>query len=250
LESYLSTVLLYSRVAVLFASMVTELRLALLFVLVFAGIMLAGPRAPEYAGPSNVREVGLEFFRKHIDTKGNVPASASAAAASASLAAAMGSSGDAAKNQAMNYIVEFYSASSESCRNFASEYARASLHYGYGGSNVTFVRISLDAFPQLAAQFQIAGGFAQPSSSGGAPGGRFAPHSFADNELPTLMMFQGSKVLARLPETGKKTMMNELNMIRAFDLEARALVSAATLAQLSKKEGAASAASKKDKKNA
>jgi len=212
METYVGTLLRYSKLAVLGAAFVTDMRLLVLFFAVFTLQLLVGPKEPQYSGPTNVKDVGLTFFQSAVDTK----------------AAPIGGSVDSSRQ--MNYIVMLYSAANETCKWFQSEFARTSLHYGYPGSNVTFLRLSVDAFPTLLEQFQITA----PQQN------RF------EHELPTLLMFQGGSVLARLPELGKRIMMNETNMIKAFDLEQRALVAPEVIAELSK--SSSKAASKDDKK--
>lgn len=124
------------------------------------------------------------------------------------------------------------------CQWFQSEFARASLHYGYDRSSVLFCCLSVDAFPKLVDQYQLI----TPAQN------RFS------HELPTVMMFAGGKLCARLPEAGRKTMMDEVNLVRAMDMEKRARLEPSVLKQLEAKVKGTPAPKteanlKKDKKN-
>jgi hypothetical protein len=209
MEAYFSTVLNFSKLAVLFAALVTNTQHFAAFLLLYAIALLAGPSEPHYSGPSNVRDIGLEFFQKCVDAKRPDEAPG------------------ASKENFPTYLMQFYSRNEEKCLHTESEYARTSLHYGYPGSTVLFLRISVDAFPSLVDQFQIT----TPTQS------RF------DHELPTILMFQAGNVLARLPEVGlvgargSKPLLNESNMVRAFDLEHRARVPPEALEETTKVGG-------------
>jgi len=193
-EAYVVNSLRFAQLAVVFAAFVVDVRLCAAFALLYATLLLVNPRPPHYAGPSHVHDVSMDFFQQAVDQKTQQQST----------------SGEPDAN-APNYIVQLYSSAVESCRFVESEFARASCHYGYPGSRVRFLRLSVDRFPSLLQQFQVV----SPKEN------RFA------HELPTLLMFQGGKLLARLPQVGNtKVLINEANMVRAFDLESRARVPA------------------------
>lgn len=195
LDSFAAMTLRYSKLCVLFASLVVDYRLLTWFACIYGGVTLAGPSAPGYSGPTLVREVSAPWFLTNVD--------------------------NAEADPDISFVVELYSADAEECKWMESELARVSLHYGYGGSSVQFIRLSLDSFPALVDRFQIL----TPAQN------RLA------HELPTLLMFQGGRLLARLPEAGRKTMMNEANIVRAMDLENRARVDPLVLRELEEKKG-------------
>jgi hypothetical protein len=194
-EAYLVNCLRFAQLAVVFASFVVDVRLCIAMTSLYAVLLLVDPRPPQYNGPSNVHEVGLDFFQQCVDQNQQK--------------AGENSNAGGPDDSAPNYIVSFTSSNVEACRFVESEFARASCHYGYPGSGVRFLRISVDRFPSLLHQFQIL----SPAED------RWA------HELPTMLMFQRGKVLARLPQVGNKSvLLNETNMVRAFDLERRARV--------------------------
>lgn len=219
-ETYLSTLLLFSRFAVLFAALVTHLGLLLGFTALFLTLHLSAPHAPRYAGATEVREIGLSFFRERIDgSKGSSGAGRETEPSSGGSSSAGSGS---AIDPAISYIVMLYAAADATCLNFQSEFARLSCRYGYPGSCVQFVCLSVEAFPSLADQFQIV----TPAQN------RW------EHELPTLLMLAGGRVLGRLPEVGgRKTMMNEANVVRAFDLEKRARLPKDIVDKVTKRPG-------------
>ena len=230
-ETYVTTTLLFSRFAVLFAAMVTHPALLITFVLLFLTLHLSAPHPPRYEGPSEVHEIGLEYFRERIDGSKGASGSGRESEANSSGGGRSGSQID----PAMTYVVLLYAPADVTCLNFASEFARLSCRYGYAGSTVDFVRVSVDSFASLADQFQVV----TPAQN------RW------EHELPTLLMFQNGRVLARLPEVGgRKTLMDEANIVRAFDLEKRARLPKEIVEKVTKKEksGAVSAAAADSKK--
>lgn len=75
LEQFLSAYLLkYTKLAVLFSAYVVDGRLCVAFAVLFAVLLLVGPQEPTYAGPTNVKEIGLEYFKSHIDNPKADPA--------------------------------------------------------------------------------------------------------------------------------------------------------------------------------
>lgn len=205
-------VLKFSKLACIAAAYVVDKRFFALSVIVYGALVLLGPSEPGYGGPTLVREIGLDYFKRYIDNK--------------KLA-----------DPNITYIVQLYSRTAETCTWFESEFAKLSLHYGYDGSSVIFVSISIDAFPVLANQFSLV----TPAMN------RF------EHELPTLLMFQSGVVKARLPEFGRNTMMDEVNIVRGMDLENRARVDPDVLEQIEaklkqkKSAGAAGGVSNKQK---
>jgi hypothetical protein len=194
LEQFLSAYLIkFCKLAVVFAAYVVDMKLCVAFVVLYSVLLLVGPQEPPYDGASNVKEIGMEYFKTHIDNERADPA--------------------------LTWIVHMYSIAAEESTWFQSEFARTSLHYGYDRSSVHFVTLSLDAFPKLVDKYQIL----TPEQN------RFS------YELPTVLMFCGGKLLARLPEVGRKTMMDEVNMVRGMDLETRARLEPSVFKQIEAK---------------
>jgi len=80
-----------------------------------------------------------------------------------------------------------------------------------------FVSIDLDRYSTLSKKFQI------------------DVVSWGSEDIPTVMMFQEGKVRARLPERGRRTLLTETSMVRAFNLDHLARVPPDVLTQVQKR---------------
>jgi hypothetical protein len=183
-ETYINNyVFRFSKLAVIFAAFVVDGRLCSWFVAIYAAVMLFGPEEPYYNDMSLVQPITLTYFQTLIDSAEHADPS-------------------------LTYIVSVQSPLVESSRWFDSEFAAASLIYGYARSSVMFCSLNVNDHPTVCDKFQIV----TPAEN------RF------EHELPTVLMFHNGKLVARLPEVGRKSLLNVDNMRRAFDLDNRARI--------------------------
>jgi len=99
------------------------------------------------------------------------------------------------------WLVAFYTSWSSSCTKFASTFAKLSAKYSL--PNLKFGKLDIGRYPEQVNHFCI-----DPSDS---------------RQLPTIIMFQGGKAVARIPRIIdgeiEKLIINEETVITAFNLD-------------------------------
>ncbi|KAM4703398.1 thioredoxin-related transmembrane protein 2 isoform 1-T1 [Rhinophrynus dorsalis] len=102
----------------------------------------------------------------------------------------------------VSWIVEFFANWSAECQSFAPIYAELSLKYSCAG--LKFGKVDLGRYPEVSSRYNVS-----PSP--------------LSKQLPTLILFQGSKEILRRPQVDKKARavswsFTQENVIREFNL--------------------------------